>query len=271
MHWAIAVPFMVCYTTAVILVTIYNPDPSRPYRLVFSWIHRLSGTSLFLAPLLTFLWHRRDLAIHFKNVGTVWRWRLDDFKWLLLMAPATLNKRIQLPDQEKFNAAEKINFMVLTATVPAYIVTGVLIWLPGVAFLSWLVHLSMAAMATPLILGHIFMATINPDTRIGLQGMISGWVDRHWAEHHYGHWYREHFGHLHRPAVTPVAEIVPAASAIPSPAADAKLAGITIPLPGPGNSLPQIPARDGDAALANPWPPFLRPTPSSRRTVEETT
>lgn len=37
------------------------------------------------------------------------------------------------------------------------------------------------------------MALVNPDTRRGLNGMITGSVDRHWASHHYGRWYREHF------------------------------------------------------------------------------
>jgi hypothetical protein len=87
--------------------------------------------------------------------------------------------------------------MFLTASYPLYIITGLLIWLPGVAFASWMVHLSLAALATPLILGHVFMATVNPDTRVGLSGMISGYVDRHWARHHYRHWYNEHFWHLH--------------------------------------------------------------------------
>jgi hypothetical protein len=41
--------------------------------------------------------------------------------------------------------------------------------------------------------GHIFMATLNPGTRVGLQGMISGFVDRQWAKHHYRRWYREHY------------------------------------------------------------------------------
>jgi hypothetical protein len=51
----------------------------------------------------------------------------------------------------------------------------------------------MAILATPLIAGHMFMATLNPSTRKGLQGMISGFVDRQWAKHHYRRWYRENF------------------------------------------------------------------------------
>jgi hypothetical protein len=57
-----------------------------------------------------------------------------------------------------------------------------------------MVHFALALIAAPLMLGHIFMATVNPSTRVGLQGMISGFVDRDWARHHYTRWYRETFG-----------------------------------------------------------------------------
>jgi cytochrome b subunit of formate dehydrogenase len=111
----------------------------------------------------------------------------------MMMGLAAISKRFTLPEQGKFNAAEKINFMTLMSTYPLYILTGLLIWLTDGALLSWLIHFAMALIATPLITGHIFMATINPDTRLGLSGMISGFVDRQWAKHHYSRWYQEHF------------------------------------------------------------------------------
>jgi formate dehydrogenase subunit gamma len=194
LHWALAIPFKVCYFTALILVLVYNPDPSRPLRQVFSWIHRGSGICLAVLPLATILWHRRDFAQHLDNVRRAWTWSREDFKWLGLMGIATIFPRISLPHQGKFNAAEKLNFMSLTVTYPVYVMTGFTIWFFGPAFVSWLVHFSMATMATPLIIGHVFMATVNPDTRVGLSGMITGFVDRHWAHHHYRLWYDEHFG-----------------------------------------------------------------------------
>ncbi len=54
----------------------------------------------------------------------------------------------------------------------------------------------MALLVTPMMLGHIFMAMVNPATRVGITGMTSGRVDRRWARHHYPRWYREHFGGL---------------------------------------------------------------------------
>ena len=200
LHWAIAAPFTVCYLTAVVLLVIYNPNPRLPYRLLFSWTHRISGVCLIAFPVLVALTHIHDARVYLDNVRRAWAWSLADVKWLALTGPATFNKRISLPDQGKFNAGEKLNFMALTATYPLYIVTGILIWMPGIAFASWILHVSMAAVATPLVLGHIFMATVNPDTRPGLPGMFSGYVSRKWAEHHYALWYRETYGNESRHA-----------------------------------------------------------------------
>ena len=204
LHWAIAVPFLVCYTTAMILVVFYNPEPHRPYRLLFSWMHRMSGFCLIVLPLLAVYRSRGDFRVHYYNIKQAWTWVFDDFKWLTLMLAASINTKIKLPDQGKFNAAEKVNFMVLMGTYPLYIVTGLFIWLTHVAFVSWLMHTAMALLATPLILGHMYMAIVSRGGRPGLTGMKNGYVDRHWAKHHYAHWYREHFGN--EEAAAPEAE-----------------------------------------------------------------
>jgi formate dehydrogenase subunit gamma len=265
LHWAIAVPFMVCYTTAIVMVAVYNPAPMRPFRAVFSWIHRLSGVCLFLLPLWTVVRHRYDFALHFRNVHSVWRWRLEDVKWLFLIGLSIFYKRIELPDQGKFNAGEKLNFMFLTASYPLYILTGFLIWLPGVAFASWILHLSMAAMATPLIFGHVFMATVNPDTRIGLPGMISGYVNRHWAQHHYRHWYNEHFGHLHKQP-EPSPEPVMALAALPEAAIEAPAIVQNV---NPDQVVVAKPRPKKDLPIRG-WPGAMQPA-SPSRAVSETT
>jgi formate dehydrogenase subunit gamma len=217
LHWALAVPFLTCYATAAILVAVYNPDPTRPYREVISWIHRVSGLCLIVLPPLVLARHRHDLGVHVANIREGWTWTLDDLKWLCLIGPSTFNTRIALPDQGKFNAGEKINFTVLMATYPLYGITGILIWLPGVAIVAWFVHLSLAATATPLLFGHLFMALVNPASRVGLRGMFTGFVDRDWARHHYRRWYDRTFGdepEVLQPALT--AEPEDSCPAVPS-------------------------------------------------------
>lgn len=211
LHWAIAVPFMVCWVSALILVIVYNPDPTRPLRDLFSWIHRLSGVALILLPGLAMFSGRAEYRIHLYNIKCAWLWSLNDLKWIALLGLAAVSKRIVLPDQGKFNAAEKVNFISVMIACPIFIVTGLLIWLQDMSWIAWLIHGSLAILVSPTMLGHIYMATVNPDTKVGLRGMISGYVDRQWARHHYVLWYRENFekhGHEQEP---------PESSPLPSP------------------------------------------------------
>ncbi len=195
LHWAIAVPFMLCYSSAAILVLVYNQNPGWPLRGIFSWGHRVSGICLILLPPLALIRHWRDFRLHLRNVRSGWRWTIDDLKWLALAGPAAFSPGIELPRQGKFNAGEKINFIAVMCAFPVYVATGLTIWFGGVPFVSWLIHVFVAAfVATPLLAGHLFMALVNPDTRVGLSGMLTGFVDRHWARHHYRHWYDETFG-----------------------------------------------------------------------------
>jgi formate dehydrogenase subunit gamma len=193
LHWSIAVPFLVCFISALILLVFYNPHPQRAYRVMFSLLHRISGACLMFFPALTALRNRTDHRVHFYNIKEAFTWITDDLKWLGLMGAAFLSSKISLPEQGKFNAAEKLNFIMVLFTYPMFIVSGLILWGLRVPVAAWILHVAMAAVATPLILGHIFMATINPETRVGLSGMLTGYVDNHWARHHYTRWYREQF------------------------------------------------------------------------------
>lgn len=192
LHWAIAAPFLLCWITALILEVVYNPEPTRPLRALLSWTHRIGGSLLIMLPMLALIRGRKDLRLHLYNVKTAWRWYAKDLQWLALMLPAALIKRIGLPEQHKFNAAEKINFILVMIVCPILAVTGLMMWVQKTTWIAWLIHVSLAAMITPVTLGHVYMALVNPETRKGLTGMFSGFVDRHWAEHHYALWYKEH-------------------------------------------------------------------------------
>ncbi len=192
-HWAIAVPFIICYASALVLVFHYNPDPSRPFRNLCSMIHQSSGIALLLFPMIVMIKHRRTLRVYFNNIRHSLDWTIDDLKWLLLKGVASIGKKVSLPEQGKFNAAEKVNFMILVATYPVYIVTGIIILMTDSFLLPWIIHIILTVIATPLMFGHVFMATINPTTRVALPGMFSGFVDREYVKHHHSLWYRDHF------------------------------------------------------------------------------
>ena len=193
LHWAIAIPFMICFatgTTVKFFFPLHSPGLTRD---VLTFVHKIAGGCLAVLPTLAVLRHLRDYKVLIDNVKIGFTWTIDDLKWLYLVGPSTVSKRVVLPEQRKFNAAERLNFMMVMGTYPFFVVTGVLLWLPGDHFTPWLIHVSLGLVAPLLMIGHIYMAVVNPDTRIGLSGMITGHVDREWAKHHYARWYRDHY------------------------------------------------------------------------------
>ena len=193
LHWALAIPFVVLYLTAAAMLLLWSEPAPRVFHAGASWIHKIFDVALTVLPPLVLLRGRSQWRVHVGNITEAWSWTRNDFAWLLLSPVAAMNSRVQLPEQGRFNAAEKLNFMMVSATYPLYIATGILIWLPGAWLAPWYLHLAMAALGVALVIGHIFMAAVNPSTKAGLQGMITGWVDKEWAKHHYRQWYRENF------------------------------------------------------------------------------
>ncbi len=191
LHWALAGLFMLLYATALGMVIFYAEPSPRHFRASFAWLHRAFGAGLIVLPPIALLWGIRDWRLHLENMKEGWRWRREDILWLILFPRSTMDKRVVLPEQGKFNAAEKLNFMMVSATYPFYILTGLAVWMPRPLILAFLAHFAVAILGLPLVLGHIFMAVVNPSTRIGLSGMVTGWVDREWAKHHYRRWFRE--------------------------------------------------------------------------------
>src|SRR4051812_41816215 len=85
LHWCIAGPFLFSFATALVLVLVYNPDRTRPFRDVFSGLHRASGIALIILPLLAATSVRGDFRLHLYNVRQAWIWMFDDIKWLFFL------------------------------------------------------------------------------------------------------------------------------------------------------------------------------------------
>ncbi len=167
LHWALAGPFVVLYLSAGLMILYYSEPAPRHIRDALSIAHRAFGVLLIVLPPLALLRGQVDWRIHLENMREGWRWTAEDIRWLLLFPRNAINPKIELPEQGKFNAAEKLNFMMVSAFYPLYIVTGIMVWLPGVELVAYLAHYAMAAAGIPLVLGHIFMATIPLTPRWG--------------------------------------------------------------------------------------------------------
>jgi formate dehydrogenase subunit gamma len=111
----------------------------------------------------------------------------DDRAWL---APLRILRGRPAPPAGRFNAGQKMNARLALLGLAGLYSTGVYLLVFGRSAFGHL-HGPFAFLTTALIVGHIFMAVVNPSTRHALRGMTLGSVNRDWAAHHFPRWVEE--------------------------------------------------------------------------------
>jgi formate dehydrogenase subunit gamma len=185
-HWAQAVPYLFLVGTGSALLAHHfrplGPEAREALRLA----HLVTAALQVALPLLVAL--AGDTRALLANAREAWVWRRDDFVWLWRMHLKPLFPATELPPVGKFNAGQKVNFMLVMVAIPTFAASGLVMWLVPGALLPWYVHLATFAVSMPMLAVHLFMATLNPSTRHAMRAMVVGTVSREWAAHHHGAW-----------------------------------------------------------------------------------
>jgi len=157
-HWSVAsVPFDVHVGAAIVLV---------------------SGlATLLLSP------SRRTLRRTARDLTTV---EDGDREWLR-GAPVRALRGGPAPPAGRFNAGQKVNFVLVSLGLAGLYATGLALVLFGRGPQGPLHHLAAIAMVG-VVAAHVYMGVLNPGTRHALRGMTLGDVDGEWAAHHHPRW-----------------------------------------------------------------------------------
>ena len=180
LHWVHASAFLVLFVSGLCL---YLPSLSELIgrRPVIKDIHVYTAL-IWLAALALILLagDRRRLLAAAREIDT---FDDDDLAWL---------RRRRAP-QGRFNAGQKINAIVTAALAVLFAITGFFLWYGerdhafrlqnALLVHDWLMYISFF-----LLLGHLYLALINPSTRHSLSGMTRGWVREDWALRHHRKW-----------------------------------------------------------------------------------
>lgn len=173
---------LVCIATAAIL---YNGFLGVPigHRRIVELIHVYSGFAL-PAPLLVGL----GFAAYRADLGRLNRFRPADWRWL-----RSRSRRDGAIGVGKFNGGQKLNAAVTAGSIVVLLGSGLLMYYPDLARLSWrtgatLVHDWFALGLGLLICGHIVQAMHDPEAR---RGMRTGRVSRGWALRFHAEWAAE--------------------------------------------------------------------------------
>jgi formate dehydrogenase subunit gamma len=174
-HWLVAVAFFVLLLSGLLM------GRRGSLHIVLYRVHLAAGGVLVGGLALLVLWgNRRALSQTRRDLST-----LDalDRQWLARL-PAAVLKHSPEPAAGRFNAGQKLNFILVTVLFTALFVSGIGLIVTGSHPINPVfkaAHVVAAYTALVLVAGHLYMALINPSTRPALRGMISGKVDAAWA------------------------------------------------------------------------------------------
>ncbi len=129
--------------------------------------------------------NRRALGRTGRELGSL---NVEDREWLAAI-PARLLSGASEPPAARFNAGQKVNFLLVCILLVVLYVTGVDTIIAGTHHNLIFGGHKLATIAfCVLVAGHLYMALFNRATRPALRGMLNGEVDREWASRHYPRW-----------------------------------------------------------------------------------
>jgi formate dehydrogenase subunit gamma len=124
--------------------------------------------------------NRRALSQTRRDLSTL---DARDRQWLARVPGAVFKHSPEIA-AGRFNAGQKINFILVIGLFAALFVSGIGLVITGSHPVNPALntaHVAAAYTALVLVAGHLYMALINPSTRPALRGMISGKVDAVWV------------------------------------------------------------------------------------------
>ena len=185
LHWLLAVTFLVMMATGLIL---YLPAFAQlaANRMLWKTIH-LGAAVAFWGGLIALLpGNTRELRSTARQID---RFDGDDGRWLRW----AVSRRGSEPPQGRFNAGQKLNTAIIAGLMVVFTVSGTLMYLQETdagfrGTSAILAHDWATWVAVPLVLGHLYLAVVNPSTRHSLRGIVLGSVRRDWAARHHPKW-----------------------------------------------------------------------------------
>ncbi len=189
-HWLVAITFVLALVSGF---AMFSP-------WLYMWLAPLFGGGPLTRLLHPWFGIAFLIAMVFllRNWRDVMRWGADDRRWLRRLRSYVTNEEKVEPEYVgKFNAGQKIWFWTMVISGVVFLVTGILLWLPGAfgrtaAWISYFFHDLAALVMLGGFIIHIYEGTAAmPGT---FRSMVRGTVTEEWAWTHHPGWYRETTG-----------------------------------------------------------------------------
>jgi formate dehydrogenase subunit gamma len=186
LHWLLAVTFLAMLVTGLIL---YLPSLAQVAadRRLWKTIHLGAAIGFWAGAIVMVVGSWGEART---TAGQLDVFDDDDRDWLKW----AVRRGRPEPPQGRFNAGQKLNTAIISGLLVVFTISGTLMYLQetnarfrGVTS-AIQVHDWATYIAIPLVLGHLYLALLNPSSRHSLRGMVRGTVRRDWARRHHPKW-----------------------------------------------------------------------------------
>ncbi|HHE72658.1 MAG TPA: hypothetical protein ENL34_10310 [Chloroflexi bacterium] len=194
-HWLHVVAFTVLALTGFVL---YAPVQSLAMGYA-GWtlrlLHRIAAILLALVPLIYLIFSPRRL---FDSLKRIFTWTKEDVGWFKAFPRYYfLGDEEAMPPQDKFNAGQKMFYIVTAVCLLLFGVTGFLMWFGKFAIPTWLflwsvfIHDLCFIAYVCFFFIHFALCAVHPLMRGSLNGMLFGWLPEEYIKHHHARYYEE--------------------------------------------------------------------------------
>lgn len=186
-HWFYAISFILLFITGFGLMFHSFSFISAIFggyewmKLFHNYSGLVFGVSTFLALIVWF----KDAAV-FTNNDIAWLKKGGGYFW----------KVEDVPEPGRFNAGQKLYFILKIILGIIMFLTGLMMWFPitlgltrGLVLLCYPLHVFGVVILAGVVVVHIFLGTASPGT---IQAMLTGKVTRAWARLQHGAWLKDY-------------------------------------------------------------------------------
>jgi formate dehydrogenase subunit gamma len=179
-HWLTALAFFSLLVSGLVV-----GRRGTFHDVMYAWHLASAGVLVGGIALIVVAGNRRALK---RTASQLRRFDTYDRQWLAAL-PAHVFRDAPEPPAGRFNAGQKVNYLLVCVLLVALYVSGVDTIIAGTHHnLIFGSHKLATIAAGALVAGHLYMALLNRATRPALRGMLTGEVDRQWARQHYPRW-----------------------------------------------------------------------------------